>query len=710
MAWAKYLNRTIEFSFYILFFLVPLIFSSKTSELFEFNKMWLTFSFTIVIGTSWIIKMILEGKIKIQKTPLDIPILLFLISQTISTIFSLDPHISLWGYYSRFNGGLLSLISYLFLYYAFVSNFTAEKVLKILKISLLSGAIVALWGIPSHFGYDPTCFLFRGSLDTSCWTEAFKPEIRIFSTLGQPAWMAAYMALLIPIAIAFGITENKKQKSKNNWKLEIGNWKFLILSSLFYLALLYTGTRAGFLGFWIANFAFWAGSYFLLKKKIIKAFLISNALFLTITFFATTPFSQINQYATIDAFKNNQTLEVQTQPQTGTVLERGGTESGQIRQIVWKGAIDAWMANPLIGTGVETFAYAYYQYRPLEHNLTSEWDYLYNKAHNEYLNYLTTTGAFGLGSYIFIIGTFLFVAVKQIKKSKNNPSLVTYHLSLVASFLAILVTNFFGFSVVITNLYLFLIPAFFFILQDILKEDNNLKIKTPPKAIGVIIVILTGSYLLFSIFSYWAADTSYAAGSALNNTGSYQKGFTSLLQAQAIKPNEPVYKEELSQNVANLAAVVFLQNDAPTAATLADEAVKLNDEVVENHPNNVSFYKNRVRLYYTLAQGDEKNKDIYLNEARNAITKAAELAPTDAKISYNRAILIGQIGDTDEAINLLEETIRLKPDYRDAHYALGLFYDEKGETEKAVSVYEYVLKNINPNDEEVKEKLREWKK
>src|SRR3990167_6138216 len=107
-------NKVIEFSFYAIFLLIPLAIAGDTSELFEFNKMWL--------AVSWIIKSIVKKEFRIQKTPLDVPILLFLLSQLLSTIFSWDRHISVWGYYSRFNGGLLSIILYIFLYYAFVSN------------------------------------------------------------------------------------------------------------------------------------------------------------------------------------------------------------------------------------------------------------------------------------------------------------------------------------------------------------------------------------------------------------------------------------------------------------------------------------------------------------------------------------------------------------------------------------------------------------
>src|SRR6185295_5592886 len=172
-------DRGIEFLFYSLFLLVPIVFTGMTSELFEFNKMWLTFGITAIIAFFWFGKMILRKEFRIQRTPLDIFIFLFLLSQIISTIISIDPHVSFWGYYSRFNGGLLSTVCYIFLYYAFATNLTKDEVVEksgvkklfghkvsenVLIVSIASGIFVSLWGLPSHFGYDPSCKLFRGTL------------------------------------------------------------------------------------------------------------------------------------------------------------------------------------------------------------------------------------------------------------------------------------------------------------------------------------------------------------------------------------------------------------------------------------------------------------------------------------------------------------------------------------------------------------------
>jgi putative inorganic carbon (hco3(-)) transporter len=60
------LKRIIDYSFYLLFFLVPLFFSPSTNELFEFNKMFLTYSLTALIVTAWISRMIMSKTLAIK--------------------------------------------------------------------------------------------------------------------------------------------------------------------------------------------------------------------------------------------------------------------------------------------------------------------------------------------------------------------------------------------------------------------------------------------------------------------------------------------------------------------------------------------------------------------------------------------------------------------------------------------------------------------
>lgn len=743
----KYCNRIIEYSFYSLFLFVPLVFAGETSELFEFNKMWLAFGLTSIILAAWASKMVAEKKIYIRRTPLDLPILLFLASQVISTLISLDQHVSWWGYYSRFNGGLLSTITYIIMYYAFVSNLNLKHVYTSLKVTLIAGLLTALWGFPAHFGADPTCLVFRGTLDTSCWTEAFKPTIRTFSTLGQPAWFAAYLALLIPLAMAYALKQTTAKV-----------WIFIALAIFFYVNLLFANTRAGIIAFWVGNAIFWAALFvrqLFPKQNLIRAFAFFNIAFILSTFFLGAPIGPLSKF-TLPSIMNKPIATEDAPPsgggtETAAPAPAAGTQnisdSANIRLHVWEGAIKAWQSSPLIGTGVETFAFAYYKHKPAGHNLTSEWDYLYNKAHNEYLNYLTTTGLFGLGSYLAFIGLFFWITVKYIvhihrhKEShkhdgKVSPAVISelFIITLTASFVTILITNFFGFSVVIMNIYLFLIPLFVLMIGGLLRDNHAYLQQFGPEHDGkkhheslnayqwtlITVIVAFAVWQHIDLLTYRQADIAYALGSNLDKTGNFQQAYPQLKQAKEIKPGEPVYKDELAINLAAISAGLYSQNDTQNAAQLSKEAIALNTDVITNHPNNVVYWKNRVRLFYTLSATDQANAGQYLMEALKAINKAKELAPTDAKIAYNQGILYGQTGDIDRAVTILEDTVKLKPDYRDAYVALGLFYHQSAVDEnnkvtnperlqKAISTYEFVLEKLNPADEEVKKSLDEWK-
>ncbi len=743
-------NKIIEFSFYAVFLLIPLAIAGDTSELFEFNKMWLAFSLGIIIAVSWIIKSIVKKQFRIQKTPLDIPILLFLFSQLLSTIFSWDRHISVWGYYSRFNGGLLSIILYIFFYYAFVSNFLnrddgifktpVDAVKRFLNLSIITAVIVSLWGIPSHFGYDPTCLIFRGNLDVSCWAADFQPRVRIFSTLGQPDWLAAYLSILLPVSIALFL-ENFNLKEK--LKLNRAAIFYFGSSLIFYIDLLYARSRSAIIAVGISMSILFT-AYFYLKRKEFKIVNFAGPMLivLLITFFIGLPFSIFNKFSYSEVMKKisppppAKTQTKTEKPAPAHIGELGGTDSGKIRLLVWKGAIEAWKNNPIFGTGVETFAFAYYKYKSPAHNLTSEWNFLYNKAHNEFLNYLTTTGTFGITAYLLMIGWFLYLPLKKLltrirKKEQEN---LLLPVSLIAGYITILITNFFGFSVVIVNIYLFLIPAFVLVLENMINHEKQLFIfkdkqsgsevltNSQPRLnrvqlshfqwMGTIITVVIGFYFLFTLISYWNADKEYAYGYNLDRVGLYQDAYTYLHKAVLKRGDEPVFRDEMAINDAVLATQLLSQKNvqnatasATTASTLSKEAIATSNDIVSSYPNNFVFWKTRIRIFYTLAQVDSR----FLPSALEAVRIAAELSPNDASIIYNLGVIEGQNGNIGKAIEALERVVKFKPDYKDAHYALGLFYnqaaiDKNGKVvnreflDKAIGQMKYILAYLNSSD------------
>ena len=643
--------------------------------------MILTYGITVLITGVWILKMIQEKTFIFKRTPLDIPLLLFLGANILSTIFSIDPHTSIWGYYSRSNGGLLSILSYLLLYWAFVSNLTSTKIATLLKFALISGAIISIWGIFEHFGVSLSCIVLRGDFNASCWVQDV--QARVFASLGQPNWLAGYLVMLIFPALYFYLSAVTR-------RIHV---MYYILLLTFYLAFTFTYSRGPTLGligglitfiliYAIPNIKrasprkFWVGWtwfifppwYIPMKKEHLKhpLFLVLISFLLVNILFG----SALTNFRLVAKFASPPRPTIVPPTSSVTQLETGGTESGQIRLIVWKGSLDIFKHYPILGSGVETFAQIYYQFRPVEHNHTSEWDYLYNKAHNEYLNYLATTGFVGFGTYIFLIGSFIYWATKKILNPKS--SIINLLMaSLLASYISYLIYNFFLFSVVILAIFFYLFPAIAFVATESVKSfklpssfqflvssfqfiyRRNLYTK-----IAKGIVIFLTLYLLYSIFKIWYADTLFNLGQRASELGNPGRAYNQLTAAVELNKSEPFYQSELAYSAAS-AALAINGTDATLSAELKNQAIFITEKVLREHPKNVSYYRTAVRTYFELSSLDKK----YIQTTLEVLNKAIALAPTDPKLYYNKALILHALNRKDEEVKVLQEALNLKPDY-----------------------------------------------
>ncbi len=722
--------KILRASFYLLFIFTPLLFTPYNNELFEFNKMLLTYGLTVLIVSAWLWRMVDSRQLIFKKTLLDIPLLLFLASQILSTFFSIDPHTSIWGYYSRLNGGLLSIVCYLLLYWAFVSNFDKDEALKMLRATIIGGLLVALWAIPEHFGYSPSCALLVGRWSADCWVQDV--QSRVFATIGQPNWLAAYMGMLVFPAIYFFLSE----------KTVIKKVCYYLATLLFYLAFTFTFSRGGLLG--VMGGIVFSSILILIKTysghlsrdTVLKPFGIVITSLIVINLLFGSALTGSFRILKENAPPPRPTL---TTGGGGTQLENGGTESGQIRLIVWRGALDIFKHYPIFGSGVETFAYSYYMYRPIAHNMVSEWDFLYNKAHNEYLNYLANTGLVGFITYsLFIIGFILWSVLALFNKylqvvskkltlrkspvvtNSNEILLVTL---MVGGYLSYLIQNFFGFSVVMIAILFYLFPAFVFVITESTKSVTKLPQKLNFLQIfgKVLDKSLTGSsdsplrmslfvkmiiclvcfYMVWGVFNLWRADVNYKLGSDASDNGSANKAYTALNRAYQLNPDEPLYQSDFG-NVLASAAVAMADTAATDSAELKDQAVLFTENSLAISPANVSLWRTAIRTYYVLSILDKE----YDKKTIEVIDKAISLAPTDPKLYYNKALILSQQNDLPKSIETMLKAIELKPNYREAKISLGDIYIKNNQSDKAIEILNQVLKAI-PNDPDALKTLQE---
>lgn len=683
---SSFLQKLIFVNFNLLFFLTPFIFTWMNQELFEFNKMLFVYAIAIMIAGLWLARMAVEQKLIVKRSKLDYFLLAFLISQIISTVFSLHTRTSWFGYYTRFNGGLLSTITYITIFYAFISNIKKIQLKAIYSSLFLSALLISLYAIPERLGHSPSCWLIKQKFDTSCWTETNNPRFRVFATFGQPNWLAAFLISIIPLNLSYLLKE-KKFLSRLYLLL------VLLASST---ALILTKSRSGLLGLALGLVFYGLFKFIINKKERLVIFFKLSGLaiaLLAVAFFIGVPTSKIDE------------VIIQPDLSQSSQVQEGGTPSEEIRKIVWQGAIRVWQRYPIFGSGVETFAYSYYLDRPLAHNLVSEWDFLYNKAHNELLNLLANSGIVGLLSYLSIFIGIFYIGINNSFDNKHRDKI----LALLAGILAMFVSNFFGFSTVTSNLLLF---GFFAIIILHTSQKNITNLAQEKKVEGqsdlgnkeyifcsIILVVML--IFLNKVWSIWQADYLFTKGQSTFKYGGWQVGLSNLQKAIQKSPKEAFFYDELAEDYAELSIKFANDGQSTASASLAQKAIESNQYALQLNPAHLNFYKTQARIYRILGQLDPR---LY-SYMEQTLRKAISLAPTDAKLYYNLALILEALNKEDEALANMEYAVFIKENYLQARNELARMYFIRGDLQKAKEQYVFNLKNITPDDELIKEKL-----
>jgi len=125
---------------------------------------------------------------RLASLPLAVPVLLYALVYLLATAVSIVPGISFWGSYQRMQGTLTHL-SYIALFVAMVATLRrAEQIERVITLSMAAGCAVAGYGVLQHLGLDP--LPWRGDVIT-----------RVASTMGNSIFVAAYMIMVVPLAL-----------------------------------------------------------------------------------------------------------------------------------------------------------------------------------------------------------------------------------------------------------------------------------------------------------------------------------------------------------------------------------------------------------------------------------------------------------------------------------------------------------------------------
>ncbi len=626
-------------------------------------------------------------KIRFPKSKIFLFFLIFLFTQVISFIFSIDKYISFYGYYSRFNGGILSLFFFLLLFLSLSKLWDKKDILRMLRLSVYTSALVSIIGILSRFNFDLVCFALVGDIANDCWSAQFDPSQRIFSTLGQPNWLAAYLAVNIIFSYYFYLKENNKV--------------FFLLLFINTAALAFTRSVSGMIST-ISAAVLFAGIAYYKDKTLAKRIFFTLAIILSILLLVvdkTFLIQKISQLAKLapttppTVKPTNQSITDQTSNPTQI------TDSGKIRLIVWKGAIELWKRYPLLGTGPETFGISYYFTRPKEHNLTSEWNFIYNKAHNEFLNYLANTGIVGFAGFFLFLTSIIILSIKKTRVSKD-----LIYPALLAAIIGIQISNFFGFSTSTISLYFFTLPLIITNYNKKNKEtQSNFKKLKYSIAIPTIAFLLSALYFLYL---FYKADLYFAKGKRQYQENQVIESVENLNKAVATLYN-PEYANYLSLSLRDLYLVSKQLDKDTQSSSLKQLSIYFNEKTLQDSPYNIRYMKNSGKIAVAFYQAD-KDAQI-LDWGIQKLQKAHNLAPTDVGSFYTLLLLqfIKYQENETELEKILKQQIPqlidLKPDYPLSYtLASKIIFLTQGK-KQAIEYLQEVNKTLNSN--EIKKEL-----
>ena len=193
------------------------------------------------------------------------------------------------------------------------------------------------------------------------------------------------------------------------------------------------------------------------KERKAKDFKIRFLALIILTFIIAISNLGIYKYKINDIFsdlKKQFTFVRKVYAENFENIENKLSDPGFIRLELWKSTLSLIFSSPkvfLIGTGPETFPYVFQNFRNGKLNYSSEWDFVFNKPHNYYLEIWSESGFSAL--IVFIV--LLYLSFKKLPKY------------LSASIIVFGISNVFGWPVFSTSL------LFWFFLIGLNLDNQN---------------------------------------------------------------------------------------------------------------------------------------------------------------------------------------------------------------------------------------------
>ncbi len=396
-------DKLIEAGWLAAIITAPLFFNIYSSRTFEPDKLTLLRSIALVMAAAWIVKVLEDGKWKLEvgnwklalRTPLVLPTLLLVAVYVLATIASVNPRVSIFGSYQRLQG-TYTTFSYIVIFFLILQGLrTREQVERLVTTAILTSLPISLYGLLQRYG-----------LDTLPW--AADVSRRVASNMGNSIFVAAYLVMVIPLTLgrlvrSFSAILTEEEGVIANTLLS-ACYVFILAAQV--ICTFFTQSRGPWMGLMEGLFFFALLLALIKRRRGVMLAAVGAAVvlvaFLVVFNLPRSPLEPLREAPYIGRL--------------GRVFEteRG---TGLVRVLIWRGAVDMITSNPLraiIGYGPETMFVAYNPFYPPELAHVEARTASPDRSHNETFDALVITGLLGFLAYMSVFGSLFYYGFKWL--------------------------------------------------------------------------------------------------------------------------------------------------------------------------------------------------------------------------------------------------------------------------------------------------------
>ncbi len=720
----KMADQIIKFTVFLTVALLPLFFLPNVPSPLELGKQVFLILLVGIGCLAWVGKMALKSEIRVRRNFFLFPLVIFLVIIGLSSIFSVYPNQSFWGY---FGGEGKSFITNLFLGLLFlliVNNFNSIKEIRNLILFFWgSGLVTAIIALLQILGIFTFPFAVTKTVT--------------FNTVGNIYLFGIFAGAMLVLSLMLSMSDEIESKA-----LKI----VIMVSSFFFFFLL---TVVNFKILWFVVLLVIA---LILGLSIVQSFNKKEGQGGRILPMVFLVFSLIIIWKKEPILKLNNQIQIFPSYKTSLVMLKNSLGE-----------------NLLLGVGPAHFDYIYKQNRDVN-SLGEFWSVVFDDSASYFLTIASTTGLLGILGFLFLIVVGSYYFFKSIISSKSvsqsNPSSEPKNGFLlsgvgVAWFFITITIFIYSSTTTILMVWWFLTVVMVSLLISSGKIESKEFTTTSDSPVSSLILSFSFVILIIGLVSVLYLQTQkYVAAAKFNQALiSDSKGepiektreniekaitfdsgrdvyFRNLAVALFVEANKRVLdkkQENLSDddinfirakisgsiqavenakklnpfNSINYISAAQIYESLITVIPEAKELVSQNYiKAAELDPHNPAIHYALARAYVSIVDLETKNqrkeetvfselsqttKD-YINKAKDEIQKSLEIMPNYLASNILLASVYELEGNLKKAIEKELETKEKLPNNQLVAFRLGLFYYKDGQKDKAKNEFEEAVR------------------